>query len=219
MTPDQPRVPRRSYWEGRAELLYYHCVEMFVAGFAPAGGSIIDVGSNQSPVLEPLDWFSERISLDLRRPYQSEKVQGVKADFLQFNPMTHFDLALCLQVLEHVRDPHSFARKLFAIADSVIITVPYLWPEKSSRGHLHDLIDERTLERWTGRPASHYYVVQEPFSTAASAKARRLIAYYHDRSKPFSLHDANQALLARSSRAAEPERTAPSEPQAPSPAA
>jgi hypothetical protein len=133
----------------------------------------------------------------------------VKKNFLNYVPRRQYSLALCLQVLEHVQDPHAFAQKLFATAGSVIISVPYLWPEKSTRGHIHDMIDEKTLEQWAGRPASYSYLVQEPFSAPASAKSRRLIAYYHDPSKPFSLQAANRALATRFSRSATIEMVTP----------
>jgi hypothetical protein len=115
-------------------------------------------------------------------------------------------------VLEHVQDPHAFAQKLFTTAGSVIISVPYLWPEKSTRGHIHDMIDEKTLEQWAGRPASYSYIVQEPFSAPASAKARRLIAYHHDPSEPFSLQAANRALASRFSRATATGKATPPSP-------
>ncbi len=213
MTPVESSAPQPSYWEGRSDLLYYRCVEMFVAGFAPKGRSIIDIGSNQAPLLEQFTWFKKRVSLDLRQPYRSENVKGVKADFLSFTPKQTFDLAMCLQVLEHVEDPSAFAQKLFAIARNVLISIPYLWPENTTRSHIHNVLDEKSLEQWTGRPATFSYIVQEPFSI--SPTSRRIIAYYHGSSKPFSLRAAQKAFRrSKFSRAGTTPEVAPPSPPA-----
>jgi hypothetical protein len=196
MIDGEPEKSPTGYWVRRKDLLYYQCVATMVTGFAPRRArSIVDVGSNRTSLLEEFDFFRRRVSIDLRRPYRSSKVKGLKRDFLVWEPKRRFNVALCLQVLEHVPDPRAFALKLFAIAEDVIISVPYMWPEKSSPGHIHDLLDERALESWTDRKPTHSVVVQEPLM--ALAKSRRLVAYYQHPSRPFSFADANKALKAR----------------------
>lgn len=71
-------------------------------------------------------------------------------------------MALCLQVLEHVPDPAAFAQKLFALADVVVISVPYKWPKGMTKGHTHDPVDELKLRKWTGREPVESRIVDRP---------------------------------------------------------
>jgi hypothetical protein len=187
--------PVATYGERRSGMLYLKCVETFITAFAPRGRRLIDVGSKDSPLIERIQGFDKRVALDLRRPYHSENVKGIKKDFMKYNPRRRFTVALCLQVLEHVPDPKSFAHKLFDVAKNVIISVPYMWPEKSSRHHIHDLINEETLKNWTGREPSHSVIAQEVLSSVG--KSRRLVAYYQDPSRPFSIDRVRKQMAAR----------------------
>ena len=78
---------------------------------------------------------------------------------------------LCLQVLEHLEDPETFARKLFESGRSVIVSVPYRWPAGLRPGHVQDPVDEAKLIGWTGRT---------PVETCVVRNGRdRLIAVFH----------------------------------------
>jgi hypothetical protein len=89
---------------------------------------------------------------------------------MEYTPTNHFDLVLCLQVLEHVEDPAAFASKLFRTGRIVIVSVPYKWAPDRAPGHRHDPVDEEKLRQWTGR---------EPVATRVVADgAARLIAVY-----------------------------------------
>lgn len=172
----------RSYWFRRMELEYYQYVINIVSKLVADANSIIDVGSADTPILEYFKWLPERYALDKRNPYSSKNVTGIKADFLKYEAQKRFDIALCLQVLEHIPDVETFARKLFEIADHVIISVPYNWDAESSKHHLHDPVDLEKLCNWTGRDPSYYVVVQE-----SSSSKRRLICYYHPEGKEIDL--------------------------------
>ena len=91
-----------------------------------------------------------------------------------------YDLAICLQVLEHVPQVEAFARKLFDISSSVLISVPYKWPKGNVKGHIHDPVDEAKLRSWTQRKPDYQIIVTEPFG------ASRLFAYYHRSDEVFS---------------------------------
>ena len=154
----------RDYWGRRQHMLYYQVVRIVAQGLAKDARSVIDVGSWNTPTL---DWFPDtpaRTSLDLRTPYQGEGVQSVTADFLTWQPDRKYDLALCLQVLEHVQDARAFAQKLLEVADTVLISVPYRWPESKNPHHVHDPVTIDKIVSWFGRPAGYTFLVPEPIS-------------------------------------------------------
>lgn len=163
------------YWRARADLLYYHYVYFILRAAAPEARSLIDVGTRDCGYLDWLDWIETIVSVDLVKPYRSARVTGHKADFFDYRPTRRFDVALCSQVLEHVPEAGAFAAKLFAVADKVLITVPYKWsPKRRTPGHVHDPVDEAKLAGWTGRKPTYAVVVEEPFRP----RSPRLIAYY-----------------------------------------
>lgn len=167
------------YRKRRAGMVYYAVVERLATQLATGAGSVIDVGSWDTPCLE---WFSpdiKRYSLDLRKPLQAEGVISIKADFLKWEPAEQFDIAMCLQVLEHVPDARSFAQKLLSIAKTVIVSVPYKWKEGKVKYHVHDPVDEAKLESWFGRKPHYQYICRE-----IRTVERRLICVYEDPAIP-----------------------------------
>lgn len=181
-----------SYWASRSEMLYYHCVETFLAAFAHDAENIIDIGSGQAGYLERIDWIPERYTLDRAPPYESQAVKGIHCNFFEFKPDRKYEVALCLQVLEHIDDAKSFAAHLFEVADRVIISVPYQWPEGASPHHVQDPVDEAKLREWTGREPSHLVIVSEPLERPEVS--RRLVAYYHPSGQRFSLAEARLSM-------------------------
>ena len=192
MATVQTKNPSPSYWESRQNLIYYRYVELIIKGIASDAHSIIDVGSSNTSCIEWFDWIPVRYALDLRTPYSSDKVKGIKADFLKFQPGRKFDIAVCLQVLEHIPKAGQFAQKLFQIADSVLISVPYNWPEGDCKYHVHDPVDSEKLFSWTQKKPDYEIIAVEPF--VGSNKGKRLIAYYHGGKTPFSQQHARKLL-------------------------
>lgn len=115
---------RRAYWERRADSLYLQYVFFLARVVGRNAQSVIDVGSNDCPYLEWLDWIPRKVSVDLDAPYSSPTVEGLKGDFLTLELDDGFDLGLCLQVLEHIPDVIAFAGKLMATAPHLIVSVP-----------------------------------------------------------------------------------------------
>jgi hypothetical protein len=165
------------YWAKRSNMMYYQYVDFLVRKLAADAKSLIDIGSANAQYIEDFDWIPKRNTLDIKKPYSSENVAGIQMDFFDFQPVEKYDFATCLQVLEHIPDARSFARKLFEVADHVLISVPYRWEKGSHPQHVHDPVDESKLFEWTGREPSYSIVVEEPLS--GSRKGRRLICYYH----------------------------------------
>lgn len=165
-------------WRKRRHHRYYWEVVRLAKQYVPEGGALIDVGAGQADVVGSLGSFQRRVMLDLNPIRPRRGVDVVQADFREYRPPTAFDLVLCLQVLEHLAEPEAFARRLFDIGRTVIISVPYEWPEGAYPLHVQDPVDEAKLERWTGR---------QPTVTRIVADEReRLIAVYVDGGKPIA---------------------------------
>jgi len=159
-------------------MMYYRYIQRMIEKLGAEAQSMIDVGSGNCPYLEWFDWIPERVSVDIRVPYESDHVRGIKGDIFQLQFPKPFDVCTCLQVLEHVPDAAAFGRRLLELARVVVVSVPYKWPDtpKPTPGHLHDPVDLAKLTAWMGREATYRIIVEEPLSF--SPKRRRLIAVY-----------------------------------------
>ena len=166
------RPVEQPYWDSRKHMRYVQYVQELVRILEPDAKSAIDVGARDTPIIEDFDWIEDRSTLDYSNPYTSERVKGISADFFKFDPPQHYDLALCLQVLEHIKDATSFAQKLFQIADRVMITVPHKWRAGANKWHVQDPVDFNKLHSWTDREPLISAVIQE------RRGARRILAYY-----------------------------------------
>ena len=158
------------YEKSRRNFNYYSEVIRLAKKYAPAGESVIDIGSSETDVLERISWFSRRTALDIRYVPPRKGIDIITADFLAYDGVLDFDMVLCLQVLEHLDDPAAFARKLFNTGRHVIITVPYKWPAGMCPGHVQDPVDEARLRQWTGKDPIESIIVSD--------KKDRLIAVY-----------------------------------------
>ncbi len=150
-----------TYWSERQHMRYYTQALDFARRYAPAGGSVIDVGGRDCEYITWFDWFARKVVIDLRSPSPRPGVEVVTGDFLAWQPTERFDLALCLQVLEHLSDPAPFGRKLLAVGRVVIVSVPYRWPKGLCRYHVQDPVDEARLALWMGQPAAAQSVVRD----------------------------------------------------------
>jgi hypothetical protein len=168
-----PRSKHGEYWDKRKDAIYLFAAREICKKFCPSPRTVIDIGSNGTPTLE---WHRERagrlISLDLRNPYVAPGVESITADFLSYEPGQRFDLATCLQVLEHVPEPKEFALKLLQVANVAVVSVPYKWPKQKCKYHVHDPVDEEKMHGWFGRAPDFSYLARE------LTKTRRLINVY-----------------------------------------
>lgn len=186
------------YWRKRRGMIYYRYLDLIVRGVAADCKSMIDVGAHNTPLIENFGWVSERVALDIKEPYSSAQVKGIRTDFLTFKPEAPFDIALCCQVLEHIPDATVFAQHLFEVGKRVLISVPYLWPEGGTKNHVHDPVDMEKLTSWTKREPAYHIIVEEPLNT--STKSRRLIAYYPAPGEKFSLKAVREGAQALKNR-------------------
>lgn len=172
-----------SYWDKRKNSIYLRYVDYIMCALSDETKSIIDVGSRRCPYLEWFPWATERVSLDLKTPFKGPGVRSIKTDFLTWEPDKHYDVVLCLQVLEHVPPVEEFARKLLTLGRHVIVSVPYKWPETVMKGHVHDPIDKAKFLSWFPRRPDYMVVAQEPM--ARNPASKRLVAYF-DTERPGS---------------------------------
>lgn len=163
------------YWNDRFDLIYYQTVDYIVRAVGTDARAIVDVGTGGCPYLDWFDWIERRVSIDINKPYSSPSVQGLKADILRDDVPGDFDLCTCLQVLEHVPDAGPFARRLLELAPTVIVSVPYQWPDGKTTGHVHDPVDMEKLTGWFGRAPNYHLIVEEPLRRV---KNKRLVAIY-----------------------------------------
>ncbi len=161
---------KASYWNRRSDMLYYQYFRYMIRCIGPEAGSIVDVGSHSSPYLEWFDWIPEKVSVDLKKPYQSETVRGVEGNVLDLAFPKTFDIATCLQVLEHVPEPAPFARRLLELGRLVLVSVPYKWPAGRLKAHVNDPVDRRRLAEWFGRKPNYTLIVHEPFVKTSGAR-------------------------------------------------
>jgi len=166
------RLPKLSYWEDRRNFNYYQEVLRLAKVYASSGGQVIDVGTNEAEVLQKLAWFRRRVALDKRHIPPQPGIETVMMDFMDYQPVSEFDLVICLQVLEHLPEPDVFARKLLDTGRTIIISVPYKWPKGACKYHLQDPVDEEKLEMWTKRKPVAVSVVAD--------RKERLVAVYQN---------------------------------------
>lgn len=168
-----PKTTGNGYWQKRKDSIYLFAARQICERHCREPKSVIDIGSNNTPTLE---WHrssaTKLVSLDLRRPYIATGVEPVTADLLTYEPDEQFDLVTCFQVLEHVPDAHSFARKLMSLGRTLVVSVPYKWKKGKCKWHVHDPVDEAKMLGWFERSPEFQYVATE------LNKVRRLIQVY-----------------------------------------
>lgn len=152
---------KKGYWQKRKYNLYYNKTVQIIDKYFKNCNSVIDVGSNDTRILEEIKNIEKKVAIDLQKLPDIPGVKTIKVDFMEYNPNEYFDLVLCLQVLEHLEDPKPFVQKLFKTGSNIIISVPYRWPESRSKYHLQDPIDEEKLKSWTLKEPHELHVIRE----------------------------------------------------------
>lgn len=148
------------YYESRKEFNYYKKIIEVLEGLEYE--SILDVGASRSPILENLGPNVEKVLLDINTIPSLDGIRNIQDNFFTWTPDKHYDIVLCLQVLEHLEDPTTFAQKLFTVArKTVIISVPYRWQKGTCKWHIQDPVTLEKFHKWTGRPPSQQFIVTD----------------------------------------------------------
>jgi hypothetical protein len=148
-----------SYYKLRSEMFYYKKIQEMLSEMKFT--SIIDIGCKKSPIFENIDNTVYKSMLDILPTKPLPNINNITADFYTWEPDRKYDVAVCLQVLEHLDRPQDFAKKLFDIADTIIISVPYKWPKGSCKYHIQDPVDEKKLLSWTDREPYEKYIIND----------------------------------------------------------
>ncbi len=149
------------YYSNRKEYNYYKKVNEILNNLEFK--TIIDVGSSKNPVLENiLNTDIIRVALDIVHISNgSPTIQYIQADFYSWDFDRYYDVVLCMQVLEHLKNPKEFAQKLFSLGKTVIISVPYKWRKGLWHEHIQDPVDESLLKEWTQRCPNESYIIED----------------------------------------------------------
>jgi hypothetical protein len=168
-----------TYWSSRKDMNYYKKVLKLMAS-TPAK-SVIDIGGWRGEFLHSVDFIPDKTCLDRQNAEQKySDIQYINTNFLDYQPERAYDLAICLQVLEHLKDEiiHEFTEKIFTLAPRVIISVPYQWQKNACEYHLQDPVDLEKLKCWTQREPNETYIVKEkPWARIGSNHIRLICEY------------------------------------------
>jgi 2-polyprenyl-3-methyl-5-hydroxy-6-metoxy-1,4-benzoquinol methylase len=148
-----------TYYKLRSEWFYYKKVQEILSEITFS--SIIDIGCRKSPILENIDNSVYKSMLDIAPIKPRPNINNITADFYTWEPDMKYDVAVCLQVLEHLDRPKDFVQKLFSVADIIIISVPYKWPKGACKYHIQDPVDEEKVLSWTDRQPDEKYIVKD----------------------------------------------------------
>ena len=169
---------RQSYARRRDHLLYYKRVEEVARRYCLSARSVLEVGSADTETVLRLDWIPDKTVLDLWTRPRIKGVTCLKGDFMSFQAPRTYDLVVCLQVLEHLRDPRPFLLKLLRTGRFLVVSVPYKWPAGHCPSHIQDPVDESKLLSWAGQPWIAKQIVEE------EAGRPRLVALFEGRGSP-----------------------------------
>lgn len=136
-------IPNNKYYE-KLDLIYktpshlMHKKMKLVLNYVRRGGSLIDIGcgtgefivqlKDRFNTLVGIDTSSDAIEFTTRRIGKDHKIllECGELDSLRF-PAEHFDVCLCLDVLEHVKDLPPLLKEIYRIlmpGAEMIVTVP-----------------------------------------------------------------------------------------------
>jgi len=138
-----------SYYQNRKNLIYYKIIKEIL--YDKMGDLIIDIGAMDTDTVLQGN-FNKRIVINLEPVLnQIENVKYVIGDYLNILPLPYADYVLCLQVLEHVKDPKEFAQKLLKQGGTIIVSVPYKWAIGACPWHVQDPVDDEKMYKWFSR--------------------------------------------------------------------
>lgn len=139
--------------------------------------TVIDVGGWDGFFVKRTS-FKEKTVVDIKDRGALKNIEYVHEDFLTWKCDKKYDLAVCMQVLEHLdtKSIQPFVEKLFKLSDHVVISVPYKWKKGFCKYHKQDPVTVEKLNRWTdGRVPDNMKLIKDDGS-------ERLICYYKQNS-------------------------------------
>ena len=177
---DETVEQRKDYEERRKDMEYYKDSLNIIEKIRNQNKSesIIDIGGWAGSFVSRTA-INEKVCLDIEPKTESnDNVRNIIHDFLTWKPDKKYDIAICMQTLEHMPDNKVaiFAKKLFEISEHVVISVPYMWKRGQSPNHLQDPVNENKIYGWTGRQPTNTHI-------STDKKMQRIICYYDESKK------------------------------------
>lgn len=157
---------RDNYWNKRKDSLLYRMVKSLAFGYVPNGHSVLEVGCHTSSFIFELDWFEEKLVTDL--PFLSdhwkgvEGVQFIPGDFYKLKFDRTFDLVLCTQVVEHLKEPKPFIQKLLLLGKTIIVSTTYEVPKGLCKYHVQDPINMEKFKGWFEKDFTATVIIEKP---------------------------------------------------------
>lgn len=146
------------YWDGRKKMSYYGEAVKLACKYAPNARTLLDVGGRDC--LYTLDVPAElRVTVDPDRGPNNPGIRWVQADFMQWQADQIYDVAFCLQVMEHIPDAANFLKKLLMVARVVVVSVPFNWPPTPD--HTHHRLKSDVFENWADRKPDYLVKIKE----------------------------------------------------------
>jgi len=178
-SPDSDQAVKRigmhesSYSKKRKDQQYYRDVWCTVRFLGEGARSIVDVGSSFPPFLLSADWIPEREITSKYFPGNERPCgksthcmlqDGISAniqDFYTWKPQKVYDIALAMQVVEHVSNPTRFMRKILKTGRMVVVTAPYRWEDNHMKFHKQHQITLEDMRKWAGKHELHFHISQD----------------------------------------------------------
>ena len=159
------------YWNKRQHLAYYKKIIEICSKILKNNEnySIIDFGCKNTEVIFDLK-CNKKFLLDKRNTYskkQKLKISEKNIQFLEQNICdieyeNKFDICVCLQTLEHLKDPERAFQIIHKASKKyIIISLPYKWGARNPNGHLHHNIEQQLIKKWTGIEPDQSFIIED----------------------------------------------------------
>lgn len=161
-----------TYAKKREGMLYYQAVKALIEEHSP-GDTIVDVGNGGTSVVT-YGHFKRRIAINVSELKEREGVDVIVGRWPDVElPVEKADVVTCCQVIEHLENHlvRPFVDRLFHVAKTLIVSVPYQWSVNVDKSHKQDPIDDLKFLRLMGRLPNQSHIIKEN-------NLRRLVAVF-----------------------------------------
>jgi hypothetical protein len=101
----------KAYWEKRRNFQYFLEAIRLCRTYEGNASNVLEVGSRDTKFLERLYWIPKKVAIDKYISPTIANAENIQGDFMTWHEPHDFDLAICLQVVEHLKEVAPFAEK------------------------------------------------------------------------------------------------------------
>ncbi len=128
-----PRYYTADRWE------YYQAARDWLGRYP---GKVLELGPGPCPLTCSRNMLMDWADCSGKRPMLLANLNyGIPL------PDDMFEVAVALQVVEHLDNPAAAIAEMLRVAPAAVISVPYCWPKTEDPGHAG--IDDKLLAEWT----------------------------------------------------------------------